>query len=318
MDSQLQQLVHQINCDSFAYLHDSDVEEIRERAHNPSIYKPSGPRDSEEGVSDEKQGILSAQLTEDGLCCVLKITMLAAGFVVGPKGVSIRSLCDVTGAKSISWCSSYGKGQLEKPFAIRICLIKGSALAIHSTIIVICKAVARYQALVSGNYNDEAVRAEQFIDGVSFMYKPPPSKAMPQSARITARKHRKSKKMTPRNKGYSMVQYYPHLEDTQGSQNLSLGSECPSSPFGPSERDPDSSSSESLEFPFSGHQYPSSEVTGYPIFPSTTTLYSSPIIYPSNLYPHNIIYVAPPNALPPYSTPCTLPFPSYQVYPSMY
>eukprot|EP01024_Parvocaulis_polyphysoides_P022309 TRINITY_DN20679_c0_g2_i6.p1 TRINITY_DN20679_c0_g2~~TRINITY_DN20679_c0_g2_i6.p1 ORF type:complete len:200 (-),score=21.29 TRINITY_DN20679_c0_g2_i6:60-659(-) len=193
--NQLVQLVQEINSNSFQYLNDNDVEQIRERAHNPAIYKPSGARNSDQGVSDDRQGILSAQLTNDGFCCVLKITMLAAGFVVGPHGSTIRTVCDMLGSKSISWCQTYGEGQLDAPLDVRVCLIKGPANAIYETILIIRAAVERYQDLVLGRCNEKVVRAEQIIEGVTFIYKPPPSKAMPESARIASRKNKKNRKI---------------------------------------------------------------------------------------------------------------------------
>eukprot|EP01025_Chloroclados_australasicus_P013928 TRINITY_DN16526_c0_g1_i3.p4 TRINITY_DN16526_c0_g1~~TRINITY_DN16526_c0_g1_i3.p4 ORF type:complete len:365 (-),score=24.75 TRINITY_DN16526_c0_g1_i3:3310-4404(-) len=192
--NQLLQLVQEINSQSFLFLNDDDVEQIRERAHNPSIYKPSGARGSEQGVSDERQGILSAQLSKDGFCVVLKITMLAAGFVVGPHGSTIRTVCELNGSKSISWCQTYGDGQLEHPLDIRVCLIKGPAPAIYRTIQIIRAAVQRYQDLVLGKCDEKVVRAEQIIEGITFVYKPPPSKAMPESARIASRKSKKNRK----------------------------------------------------------------------------------------------------------------------------
>eukprot|EP01024_Parvocaulis_polyphysoides_P040113 TRINITY_DN36454_c0_g1_i3.p1 TRINITY_DN36454_c0_g1~~TRINITY_DN36454_c0_g1_i3.p1 ORF type:complete len:313 (+),score=29.99 TRINITY_DN36454_c0_g1_i3:156-1094(+) len=194
MEHQLSSLVDSINANSFLFLNDQDVDQIRERAHNSSVYKPSGPRCSGEGVSDDRQGILSAQLSEDRFCCVLKITTLAAGFVVGRHGATIRTLCDKTGAKSISWCQTYGDGIVSSPLDIRVCLIKGTTEAIYGTVDIICKAVQRYQDLVNGRCDERVVQAEQVIEGISFIYKPPPTKAMPESARVASKKSKKSRK----------------------------------------------------------------------------------------------------------------------------
>eukprot|EP01026_Neomeris_dumetosa_P044800 TRINITY_DN3797_c0_g2_i2.p1 TRINITY_DN3797_c0_g2~~TRINITY_DN3797_c0_g2_i2.p1 ORF type:complete len:387 (+),score=1.25 TRINITY_DN3797_c0_g2_i2:143-1303(+) len=219
---QLLQLVDEINSKSFMYLNDNDLEEIRIRAHNSSMYKPSGPRDQSNGVSDDRQGILSAQLSQDGLCCVLKITTLAAGFVIGQHGMTIRSLCDLNGAKSISWSQTYGEDQIDPPLDIRVLLVKGTSNAILCTVHTICKAVQRYQDLVNGRLDARVVEADQMVDGVIFKYKPPPSTAMPGSARVASRKRSNNKRRQARSQRKAEMESPNFIERSEQPNQQSL------------------------------------------------------------------------------------------------
>ena len=70
---------------------------------------PAGPRKKNEGVEDEDQGVLSAEPTATG-GARLRVTLLAAGFVVGPSGSSVRQLSHATGADVRSWNVTWQEG----------------------------------------------------------------------------------------------------------------------------------------------------------------------------------------------------------------
>ena len=54
------------------------------KSDDKDFVQPSGPRKPGEGVEDEEQGILSVERTGSG-AIVLRITLLAAGFIIGPR-----------------------------------------------------------------------------------------------------------------------------------------------------------------------------------------------------------------------------------------
>jgi hypothetical protein len=63
----------------------------------PPWARPSGPRARGVGVDDEFQGIVDAGPTATGGSSV-RVTLLAAGFVIGPGGASVRDVCRASGA----------------------------------------------------------------------------------------------------------------------------------------------------------------------------------------------------------------------------
>jgi hypothetical protein len=71
----------------------------------------AGPRRKAEGVGpeDEQQGIIAAEATPSG-GALLRITLLAAGYVIGPAGASIRDVSRVSGAEVRSWSESWKEG----------------------------------------------------------------------------------------------------------------------------------------------------------------------------------------------------------------
>lgn len=71
----------------------------------------AGPRRKAEGVGpeDEQQGILAAEPTATG-GALLRITLLAAGYLIGPAGASVRDVSRVSGAEVRSWSESWREG----------------------------------------------------------------------------------------------------------------------------------------------------------------------------------------------------------------
>jgi hypothetical protein len=73
------------------------------------IKGPSGPRRQGEGVEEEEQAVLSAdKLANGGL--QLRVTLLAAGFVIGASGSSVREIAAATGAVVQSWSEPSAPG----------------------------------------------------------------------------------------------------------------------------------------------------------------------------------------------------------------
>eukprot|EP01025_Chloroclados_australasicus_P041394 TRINITY_DN4384_c0_g1_i1.p1 TRINITY_DN4384_c0_g1~~TRINITY_DN4384_c0_g1_i1.p1 ORF type:complete len:379 (+),score=15.00 TRINITY_DN4384_c0_g1_i1:295-1431(+) len=137
-----------------------------------------GPREGEEGLWEGEQKILSA-VVKDQHCrhVMLEITLLAAGFIVGSKGVSVTKIWHKTGAS----IRSYSSKSTQR--TTRIFNIQGTHFQVLQTISIIVEAVDRYKELVDGKYADQVVESLQEIQGITFEYCPPPIEANPLSAR---------------------------------------------------------------------------------------------------------------------------------------
>eukprot|EP01026_Neomeris_dumetosa_P073279 TRINITY_DN7523_c0_g2_i1.p1 TRINITY_DN7523_c0_g2~~TRINITY_DN7523_c0_g2_i1.p1 ORF type:complete len:310 (+),score=25.43 TRINITY_DN7523_c0_g2_i1:151-1080(+) len=143
---------------------------------------PSGPRAGTEGTDDLQQEIAYAQQTPQG-DVILLITLLAAGFVVGSKGSSVQKVCERSGCSIKSWNARVPIHSQQKPKAVRVFLIQGSQFGILEAIRLVVAAVNRYKLLIDGAYKDQVVPPIQTVEGIQFVYKPPPIHAMPWSAR---------------------------------------------------------------------------------------------------------------------------------------
>lgn len=142
---------------------------------------PSGKRKQGEGCEDDQQGILEAFWNNDGRA-VLRITLLAAGFVIGPKGQSIRDISKVSGARIRSWNDNFVQhGKMRR---VRQIVIEGRVTTIVHALTIIRHAVERYRELYEGGYCNQFVDPIQLIMGVEFTYSPPPRKAVPYAAGI--------------------------------------------------------------------------------------------------------------------------------------
>ncbi|KXZ52432.1 hypothetical protein GPECTOR_9g476 [Gonium pectorale] len=135
---------------------------------DPKWVQPSGPRRPGEGVENEEQGIVSAEKTPQGM--ILRITLLAAGFVIGPSGSSVREIMRVTGCDIKSWTENRtaqqllaaapgggggGSGGGGAPSSRRPCrmvVVEGEEGAVLQAVNVIVAAVDRYKDLCEGRY----------------------------------------------------------------------------------------------------------------------------------------------------------------------
>eukprot|EP00879_Flechtneria_rotunda_P020407 GHRR01021470.1.p1 GENE.GHRR01021470.1~~GHRR01021470.1.p1 ORF type:complete len:477 (+),score=238.12 GHRR01021470.1:373-1803(+) len=84
--------------------------------------QPSGPRRPGEGVENEEQGILSAEEVAGTGDVMMRITLLAAGFVIGPSGASVREVVRLSGADINSWTESQSSSRTRRP--ARVFMIK--------------------------------------------------------------------------------------------------------------------------------------------------------------------------------------------------
>ncbi|GLJ31263.1 hypothetical protein SUGI_0627010 [Cryptomeria japonica] len=109
---------------------------------------------------------------------VMKVTLLAAGFVIGARGASVREIGQATGAVVQSWIET----DCAHPAAalpVRLFCIQGSKRAVQAAVYVIEEAVAKYRALCECKSRGEFVQREHVINGVEFFYQPPPKMALP-------------------------------------------------------------------------------------------------------------------------------------------
>eukprot|EP01024_Parvocaulis_polyphysoides_P040212 TRINITY_DN3652_c0_g1_i5.p1 TRINITY_DN3652_c0_g1~~TRINITY_DN3652_c0_g1_i5.p1 ORF type:complete len:240 (-),score=9.98 TRINITY_DN3652_c0_g1_i5:285-1004(-) len=142
-----------------------------------------GRREGEQGCWEGEQRIVQAVVL-DRQCrqIALDITLLAAGFVVGNKGESVRQLWQRTGAsiRSLLQKRVYNGQQL----SVRVFKICGQTHSqVLQTLSIIVEAVDLYRRFLSGDYADQVVETKQVIQGITFEYSPPPITANPFSAR---------------------------------------------------------------------------------------------------------------------------------------
>uniref|UniRef100_A0A1D1ZZG8 K Homology domain-containing protein n=1 Tax=Auxenochlorella protothecoides TaxID=3075 RepID=A0A1D1ZZG8_AUXPR len=144
---------------------------------------PSGPRMRGEGCDEDEQGVVSAEMTGEG-SAKLRITLLAAGFVIGPSGASVREITHRTGSSIRSWNENVKvRGKDRK---VRTLIIEGPPCSIQMALQIISGAVARYKDLCEGAFCGQAVDRVQVIGSVDFMYQPPPRHAVPFAASLRA------------------------------------------------------------------------------------------------------------------------------------
>ncbi|GBF97607.1 hypothetical protein Rsub_10743 [Raphidocelis subcapitata] len=144
--------------------------------------QPSGPRRPGEGTEDEEQGILTAEEVPASGDVMLRITLLAAGFVIGPAGASVREIMRRTGADIKSWTEATSGAKHRRP--ARIFLIGGDRRSMAQAIYVVTAAVDRYKELCEGKYSGQAVPRVQRVLGVEFAYQPPPKSTVPYAASL--------------------------------------------------------------------------------------------------------------------------------------
>ncbi|GLJ31273.1 hypothetical protein SUGI_0627340 [Cryptomeria japonica] len=102
---------------------------------------------------------------------VMKVTLLAAGFVIGARGASARQIGQATGAVVQSWTETDCGHPAALP--VRLFCIHGNKRAVEVAVYVIEEAVAKYRALCECKSRGEFVQREHVINGVEFFYQPP-------------------------------------------------------------------------------------------------------------------------------------------------
>jgi len=112
----------------------------------PIVQGPSGPRMPGQGVEEQEQVVVSTETDENGGVRV-RVTLLAAGFVIGNAGASVREITQHTGASIRSWTqpAEYFFGGFARP--TRVFCVEGEPAAIAQATELIYAAVDRYRAL---------------------------------------------------------------------------------------------------------------------------------------------------------------------------
>ncbi|KAL3154371.1 hypothetical protein ABBQ32_013848 [Trebouxia sp. C0010 RCD-2024] len=157
--------------------------------------QPSGPRRTGEGTEDEEQGIIAAESTATGGAMV-RITLLAAGFVIGPSGTSVREISKQTGADIKSWTEKPDHKSLSSR-PTRSFVIEGKKRAVVLALDIVCDAVDRYKELCEGRYCGQFVARIQKVRGVEFSYQPPPRNIVPYAAALKGQHPRLSRAELP-------------------------------------------------------------------------------------------------------------------------
>ncbi|KAL2630851.1 hypothetical protein R1flu_015537 [Riccia fluitans] len=139
-----------------------------------------GPRSGAPVVSDahvtvplEDHRVVSTEYQASGTQALMRVTLLAAGFVIGARGISARLIGQVTGSIVQSWTES------SRPDAvpIRLFRIQGKKAVVQAAVVLISQAVVKYKDLCDCKRRGEFVQREHVINGVEFYYQPPPRKA---------------------------------------------------------------------------------------------------------------------------------------------
>ncbi|CAD7700566.1 unnamed protein product [Ostreobium quekettii] len=131
-------------------------------------------------IEEMQQGITGARRIS-GRAVQLNMTLLVAGFIIGPCGVSIRDIVCKSGA-SISSCTRISRTLNGR--RIRVFHIKGTPDSISLAVKIMLMAVGRYKDLAEGKYKGRRVRSAQVVEGVEFVYRPPPKGRVPHAASI--------------------------------------------------------------------------------------------------------------------------------------
>lgn len=142
---------------------------------------PSGPRRQGEGTEEEEQEVVSIE-TLPGGAVQIRVTLLAAGFVIGASGSSVREIMQNTGAMVQSWTQQAGADGYRRP--TRVFRVSGTRRAVQNASEIITEAVERYKELCEGKRRGEFVQRQQRVRGVEFAYQPPPRSAAPQAAAL--------------------------------------------------------------------------------------------------------------------------------------
>lgn len=153
---------------------------------------PSGSRSKGQGIETDAsgrelpQGIEKVTSTSGG--CQLQVTMLAAGFAIGPGGVTIKRIGTQCKCIVQSWSA---KSQQESGRAVRVFDLTGSQRAVACAAHYIRQLVELYKNLVEGPCAGHTVSRNQQVSGpcgqLQCVYQPPPLSRMPSAARVEER-----------------------------------------------------------------------------------------------------------------------------------
>ena len=139
----------------------------------------TGKRPQGIGTENVKQEIVTAERGDGSV--VLRVTLLAAGFVVGPNGASIHQIEAITGASIYSF-NRQKDSEVDRP--TRQFHVEGGSDVVQHAVDVICHAIQLYKDLAEGNHANVTVKRLHKLDGVIFRYEPPPRSKVPFAAQV--------------------------------------------------------------------------------------------------------------------------------------
>ena len=139
----------------------------------------TGKRPQGIGTENVRQEIVTAERGDGSV--VLRVTLLAAGFVVGPNGASIHQIEAITGASIYSF-NRQKDWEVDRP--TRQFHVEGGSGVVQHAVDVICHAIQLYKDLAEGNHANVTVKRLHKLDGVIFRYEPPPRSKVPFAAQV--------------------------------------------------------------------------------------------------------------------------------------
>merc|ERR1711937_1104852 len=139
----------------------------------------TGKRPAGIGTEIKKQGVIDVNTTNKGVS--LRVTLLAAGYVIGPNGASIHQIENISKAEIYSYNRS-GDAKVARPS--RQFHIEGPREAVNLAAHTICHAIAHYKSLAEGHHQGMVVKRLHKINGVLFRYEPPPRSKVPSAAQV--------------------------------------------------------------------------------------------------------------------------------------
>eukprot|EP00898_Chlorokybus_atmophyticus_P001454 jgi/Chlat1/2309/Chrsp17S00168 len=146
-------------------------EPVRLQPTTRSTIPPRGGDDREYTVEDHRVVEVTSQA--GGAVVTMRVTLLAAGFVIGARGASARQIGQVTGAVVQSWTDS-----LDPDNATRMFKIQGKKQSVKAAVDLIAQAVQLYKDLCESKRRGEFVQRVHTLASVEFTYQPPPRKAL--------------------------------------------------------------------------------------------------------------------------------------------
>ncbi|KAJ7287868.1 hypothetical protein O6H91_Y318200 [Diphasiastrum complanatum] len=122
----------------------------------------------------EDHRVVSIEYQASSTQALMRVTLLAAGFVIGSRGISARLIGQTTGAMIQSWTDSCREDSI---VPMRLFRIQGKKAVVQAAVSLIEQAVRKYKDLCDCKRRGEFVQREHLINGVEFYYQPPPRKA---------------------------------------------------------------------------------------------------------------------------------------------
>jgi hypothetical protein len=145
----------------------------------PPNLSATGKRPAGIGTENEQQEIIMAEKSENGV--IIRVTLLAAGFIVGPNGASIHQIEAITGARIYSYNRSNDR-TVARPS--RQFHVEGPQSVVQHAVDIICHAIQLYKDLAEGNHRGMTVKRMHKLDNVLFRYEPPPRSKVPFAAQV--------------------------------------------------------------------------------------------------------------------------------------